>query len=186
MALLLAWRPGLFGGAHLLGTRSVWWRIATNKQQRNHHQHHWPWASSSSDCIAVSCQLLPRWRCGWAVARGPPLCPGTVALATGFERLRLRQRPHSVPRREALPNLPGCSLGPSPFASAIKYHQKSTCNSAGSSVGYLAPPRATPQLGRPGAAVSCQYFPCSFVLASRARLPSGPPVGGQPPPPAPR
>jgi hypothetical protein len=56
--------------------------------------------------------------------------------------------------------------GPSPFASAIKCHQKSTCNSAGSSVGSLAHPRATPRLG--GAAVSCQYFPCSFALALRA------------------
>jgi hypothetical protein len=33
----------------------------------------------------------------------------------------------------------GCSLGPFPFASAIKCHQKSTCNSAGSSVGSLTP-----------------------------------------------
>jgi hypothetical protein len=57
-------------------------------------------------------------------------------------------------------------LGPFPFASAIKCHQKSTCNSAGSSVGSLAHTRATPRLG--GAAVSCQYFPCSFVLAPRA------------------
>jgi hypothetical protein len=56
-------------------------------------------------------------------------------------------------------------LPPPPFASAIKCHQKSTSNSAGSSVGSLAPPRATPRLG--GAAVSCQYFPCSFVLALR-------------------
>ena len=31
---------------------------------------------------------------------------------------------------------------------------------------YLAHPRATQRLG--GAAVSCQYFPCSFVLAPRA------------------
>jgi hypothetical protein len=44
-------------------------------------------------------------------------------------------------------------------------HQKSTSNSAGSSVGSLAPPRATPRLG--GVYVSCQYFPCSFVLALR-------------------
>jgi hypothetical protein len=47
----------------------------------------------------------------------------------------------------------GCSLGPFPFASAIKCHQKSTCNSAGSSAGrpwYLVPPRATghPAAGR--------------------------------------
>jgi hypothetical protein len=56
---------------------------------------------------------------------------------------------------------------PRSFASTIKcHHQKSTVNSAGSSVGALAPPQATPRLG--GAAVSCQYFPCSFVLAPRA------------------
>ena len=59
----------------------------------------------------------------------------------------------------------GCSLDPPTFASAIKCHQKSTSNSAGSSVGSLAPPRATPRLG--GVYVSCQYFPCSFVLALR-------------------
>jgi hypothetical protein len=58
----------------------------------------------------------------------------------------------------------GCSLGPSPFASAIKCHQKSTCNSAGSSVGSLAPPRLG---GAAVSAVSCQCFPCSFVLALR-------------------
>jgi hypothetical protein len=93
--------------------------------------------------------------------------------------------------RGSRPNFLGCSLGPFPFASAIKSHQKSTCNSAGSSVGSLAPHRATRlQLG--GAAVSCQYFPCSFVLAPRAhglrlgvkaplplraRYPWGPPWG---------
>ena len=67
--------------------------------------------------------------------------------------------------RGSLPNSLGCSLDPPPFASAIKCHQKSTSNSAGSSVGSLAPPRATPRLG--GVYVSCQYFPCSFVLALR-------------------
>ena len=56
-------------------------------------------------------------------------------------------------------------MDPPTFASAIKCHQKSTSNSAGSSVGSLAPPRATPRLG--GVYVSCQYFPCSFVLALR-------------------
>jgi hypothetical protein len=61
----------------------------------------------------------------------------------------------------------GCSLEPPTptFASAIKCHQKSTSNSAGSPVGSLAPPRATPRLG--GVYVSCQYLPCSFVLALR-------------------
>jgi hypothetical protein len=59
----------------------------------------------------------------------------------------------------------GCSLDPPTFASAIKCHQKSTSNSAGSSVGSLAPPRGTPRLG--GVYVSCQYLPSSFVLALR-------------------
>ena len=45
-------------------------------------------------------------------------------------------------RRDLLSFL-GCSLDPPTFASAIKCHQKSTSNSAGSSVGSLAPPRAT-------------------------------------------
>ena len=67
--------------------------------------------------------------------------------------------------RGSLLNFLGCSLDPPTFASAIKCHQKSTSNSAGSSVGSLAPPRATPRLG--GVYVSCQYFPCSFVLALR-------------------
>jgi hypothetical protein len=49
----------------------------------------------------------------------------------------------------------------------FKCHQKSTSNSAGSSVGSLAPPRATPRLGGVYVYVSCQYFPCSFVLALR-------------------
>jgi hypothetical protein len=63
---------------------------------------------------------------------------------------------------------PGVLVGPlSPLVSAIKCHQKSTCNSAGPSVGSFAPPsRAIPRLG--GAVVSCQYLPCSFVLALRA------------------
>jgi hypothetical protein len=61
---------------------------------------------------------------------------------------------------------PWVLVGPPPtFASAIKCHQKSTSNSAGSSVGSLAPPRATPRLG--GVYVSCKYFPSSVVLALR-------------------
>jgi hypothetical protein len=59
-------------------------------------------------------------------------------------------------------------LDPFPFASAIKCHQKSTRNSAGSSVGSLAPPaRATPRLGgvRPcRASTSLAHL---FVLALR-------------------
>jgi hypothetical protein len=64
----------------------------------------------------------------------------------------------------------GCSLGPFPFASAIKCHQKSTCNSAGSSVGFLShkpPAPPAPTAGRCGRVVPV-YFPCSFVLAPRA------------------
>jgi hypothetical protein len=61
-----------------------------------------------------------------------------------------------VVSRGALSNFLGCSLDPFPFASAIKCHQKSTCNSAGSSIGSLAPPpRATrpPTAGRCGRVV---------------------------------
>jgi hypothetical protein len=77
----------------------------------------------------------------------------------------------------ALPDFPGCSLVGPPrlqVPSDAICHQKSTCNSVGSSVGSLAlciaPPRATPRLG--GAAVSCQYFPCSCLLALAPRAPA--------------
>jgi hypothetical protein len=57
--------------------------------------------------------------------------------------------------------------------------------SGSGSVGSLAHPRATPRLG--SAAVSCQYFPCSFVLAPlREAAAARPSIGGQSPPPAPR
>jgi hypothetical protein len=69
--------------------------------------------------------------------------------------------------RGGLLNFLGCSLEPPTFASAIKCHQKSTSNSAGSSVGSLAPPRATPRLGGVYVSCQCQCFPCSFVLALR-------------------
>jgi hypothetical protein len=72
--------------------------------------------------------------------------------------------------------------GPSPFASAIKCHQKSTCNSAGSSVGSLAPPRATPRLGGAGGRVVPVLPLLLCTRPARAR----PSVGGQSPPPAPR
>jgi len=72
---------------------------------------------------------------------------------------------HKAALRGSLLNFVGSSLDPPAFASAIKCHQKSTSSSAGSSVGSLAPPRATPRLG--GVYASCQYFPCSFVLALR-------------------
>jgi hypothetical protein len=64
-----------------------------------------------------------------------------------------------------------CSLRWTPPRSQVPSNviksQKSTSNSAGSSVGSLAPPRATPRLGGVYTCVSCQYFPCSFVLALR-------------------
>jgi hypothetical protein len=65
----------------------------------------------------------------------------------------------------------------SPFASAIKCHQKSTCNSAGSSVGswVLSTHTHTRVTGHPTAGwcgcacrASTQYPSCSFVLAPRA------------------
>jgi hypothetical protein len=80
-------------------------------------------------------------------------------------RLRPRRPRHAATARGPPLNFLGCSLDLPTFASAIKCHQKSPSNSAGSSVGSLAPPRATPRLG--GVYVSCQYFPCSFVLALR-------------------
>jgi hypothetical protein len=91
---------------------------------------------------------------GPVARRAPPAPRGRLAVGRG-----------------ALLNSLGCSLvvGPPRVRKchcAIKCHQKSTSNSAGSSVGSLAPPRAsTPRLG--GVCVSCQYFACSFVLALR-------------------
>jgi hypothetical protein len=81
----------------------------------------------------------------------------------------------------------GCSLDPPTFASAIKCHQTSTSNSAGSSpVGSLAPPRATPRLGRRrgGVCVSCQPVPPLLLCTRPAR--ARPSIGGQSPTPAPR
>jgi hypothetical protein len=95
-------------------------------------------------------------------------------------RLPLARRP---PPRGDLLSFLGCSLEPPAFARAIKCHQKSTSNSAGSSVGSLAPPRATPRLG--GVYVSCQYFPLPLLLCTRPAR-ARPSVGGQSPTPAPR
>jgi hypothetical protein len=95
-----------------------------------------------------------------------------------FNRQEVRRlRSHC---RGSLLHFLGCScLDPPTFASAIKCHQKSTSNSAGSSVGSLAPPpRATPRLG--GVYVSCQYLPCSFVLCTRPAR-ARPSIGGQSP-----
>jgi hypothetical protein len=81
-------------------------------------------------------------------------------------------------------NFLGCSLGPFPFASAIKCHQKSICNSAGSPLGWaLSIPRATPQLG--SAAVSCVVpVPLPFFLFTRPAR-ACPSVRAQSPPPTP-
>jgi hypothetical protein len=104
-----------------------------------------------------------RWRC-WLLGLGLGQ-PGSGAW--GSCRL-------SAAGRGPLLSSLGCSLlvGPPPhtFASAIRCHQKSTSNSAGSSVGcwvLSTPPRATPRLGGVYVPCQCQYFPCSFVLALR-------------------
>jgi hypothetical protein len=76
---------------------------------------------------------------------------------------------------------PGVLVGPLPFASAIKCHQKSTCNSAGSSVGSLAPPPGHPTAGRCGRVV-----PVLPLLLCTRPTRAWPSVGGQSPPPAPR
>ena len=70
------------------------------------------------------------------------------------------QRAAGTRARNAPSNFLGCSLGPFPFAITTRCHEKSIFNSAGSSLGPLASPRDTPQLG--GAAVSCQYHPRTF------------------------
>jgi hypothetical protein len=92
--------------------------------------------------------------------------------------------------RWALPNSPGCSLGPSPFASAIKCHQKSTCNSAGSPVGSLAPPPpGHPAAGRWAVRPGCAGTSLAPLYSPRGRrLPFALRFGvwGQSPPPAPR
>jgi hypothetical protein len=87
------------------------------------------------------------------------------------------------PTGGALPNSNslGCSLDPFQFASAIRCHQKSTCNSAGSSVGSLAPPRGHPTARRCGRVV-----PALPLLLCTRPARARPSVGGQSPPPAPR
>jgi hypothetical protein len=78
-------------------------------------------------------------------------------------------------------NSPGCSLDPPPFASATKCHQKSSANSAGSSVGSLSPPPGHPTAGRCGRVVT---VPPLLLCTRPAR--ARPSIGGQSPPPAPR
>jgi hypothetical protein len=64
------------------------------------------------------------------------------------------------------PQFPGVLVGPLPVRKCHQMPSKEHMQLGwASSVGSLAHPRATPRLG--GAAVSCQYFPCSFVLALR-------------------
>jgi hypothetical protein len=95
--------------------------------------------------------------------------------------------------RGALPNSLGCSLGVGPlpllpFASAIRCHQKSTCNmqlgsrlGRGSSVGSLAPPRATPHptAGRCGRVVCRASTSLAPLCSPCARLTFG--WGSKPP-----
>jgi hypothetical protein len=64
------------------------------------------------------------------------------------------------------------------FASAIQCHQKSTSNSAGSSVGSLAPPRATPRLGGVYVSCQCQYLVLPLLLCTRPAR-ARPSIGGQ-------
>ena len=82
-------------------------------------------------------------------------------------------------------------MEPPTFASAIKCHQKSTSNSAGSSVGSLAPPRATPRLGgvyvdRASTSLAPLYSPCAswaFDWGSKPNSRSAPaPVESSPGP----
>jgi hypothetical protein len=92
-------------------------------------------AVSSRDSLY---ELVPTF--AWPALRPPPWA---ARLRVGDWR-RAPPPPLSGPQASggiwALPNSLGCSLDPFPFASATKCHQKSTCNSTGSSVGFLAPP----------------------------------------------
>jgi hypothetical protein len=85
--------------------------------------------------------------------------------------------------RGSLLNFLGCSLDPPTFASAIRCHQKSTSNSAGSSVGSLAPPPAT---GHPAARRCVRVVPVLPLLLCTRPARARPSVGGQSPTPAPR
>jgi hypothetical protein len=140
----------------------------------------------------------PRW-CSRSNAGAPgatqPLrpCRASTSLAPFYSpRARLPfgcggQSPPPAPRQLAAPvdaPPPGGGLVLFPFASAIKCHQKSTCNcSAGSFVGSLAPPGHRPRLG--WAVRPCRAS-TSLVPFYSPRARPCPSVGGQSPPPAPR
>jgi hypothetical protein len=83
--------------------------------------------------------------------------------------------------RGSLLNFLWCSLDPPTFASAIKCHQKSTSNSAGSSVGSLAPPP-----GHPAARRCVRAVPVLPLLLRTRPARARPSIGGQSPTPAPR
>jgi hypothetical protein len=79
---------------------------------------------------------------------------------------------------------PGVLVGPPPtFASAIKFHQKSTSNSAGSSVGSLA--LSTPP-GHPTAGRCVRVVPVPPLLLCTRPARARPSIGGQSSTPAPR
>jgi hypothetical protein len=82
--------------------------------------------------------------------------------------------------RGSLPNFLGCSLGPSPFASAIKCHQKSTAHATRLgrplSVGSLAPSPGHPAAGRCGRVV-----PVLPLLLCTRPARARPSFGGQSP-----
>jgi hypothetical protein len=81
-----------------------------------------------------------------------------------------------------LPNFLGCSLDRLPFASAIKCHQTSTCNSAGGWV--VCWVLSTPHPGHPAAGRCDRVVPVLPLLLCTRPARARPSVGGQSPPPA--
>jgi hypothetical protein len=135
------------------------------------------------DWFSTACCLL--FICGTFKKRKPLLETGDRRQeGTGYRH----QQPAASSQQPAgdLPSVLsslGCSLDPPTFASAIKCHQKSTSNSAGSSIGSLAPP-PPPGPPRGWAVCTCRastslaplYSPCAssaFDWGSKvkARLP---------------
>jgi hypothetical protein len=110
-------------------------------------------------------------------------CPQSPApsQACGLQRILFAIRPDHL--QGAPTQSPGVLVGPLPVRKCRQMPSKEHME-----LGWVVrwvlstPPGHTPRLG--GAAVSCQYLPCSFALALRA--PGGPSIGGQSPPPAPR